>query len=588
MLEFWRRELSDFSSTLRWPFASPVKGSSVSTGLGTVLVKPDSSLARDLRAYERQDSGRIFRFLLASLFAFLHRLSGEETVTVGVPVHDRRNSEERETIGLRMKLVPVSIRFGDGDRFSDVLRQLNVKFRDILKNLRVPMGALSELLPTEGMKGGDRLFHTYFNYREDVFDSIRFEGLSVKEYPVDVKGVKTDLSIVVERIPGHEKWVGEGVLFKYDRSRFSEEDIVGLAERWFSLMSLFLRSPDTPLGSLDILLPGEDKLLERFESPDNETAGPDSTLHGLFQVQALQTPKAPALIGKGLVMTYAQLDRCSERLAEALISKGVERDSAVAVRCERGPETVVAMMAVLKAGGAFVPIDPGDPPGRCQTLIMEAGARFVIVGKGHAREAFEGVTSVIVDISREEGMDDETSAAIHDRAPSDPASLAYVMFTSGSTGRPKGVMVEHRSIVNRILYMRRFLSFGSGDRTLFKTSPSFDVSLVEVFLPLLSGGAVVIPSDTEASDSAAVSEWVRKHGVTYIHFVPAMLRTYLDEGFRPGVDDGLRAVWCGGDVLSEALMRRFLSVSPARLINGYGPTEASVGVSAWECRYDHP
>jgi non-ribosomal peptide synthetase component F len=149
-------------------------------------------------------------------------------------------------------------------------------------------------------------------------------------------------------------------------------------------------------------------------------------------------------------------------------------------------------------------------------------------------------------------------------------------------------MVEHRSIVNRILYMRRFLSFGPGDRTLFKTSPSFDVSLVEVFLPLLSGGAVVIPSDTEASDSAAVSEWVRKHGVTYIHFVPAMLRTYLDEGFRPGVDDGLRAVWCGGDVLSEALMRRFLSVSPARLINGYGPTEASVGVSAWECRYDHP
>lgn len=589
MLEFWRRELSLFSREMPWPFAPPLESSRPSpSGLGTLRMAPDALLARDLMAYERQDSGRMFRFLLASLFALLHRLSGEDTVTVGVPVHDRRNSDEREMIGLRMKLVPVTVRFGDDARFSDILKQLNIKFREILKNLRVPLGALSEWLPFEREEAAGRLFHTFFNYREDVVSSIRLEGLEVCEHPVSVAGAKSDLSIVVEAMPDYAKWMHEGILLKYDRSRFREEDVRSMAERWFMLMSLFLRSPDVPMGSVGILLPGEEELLRGFEKPSAETGPVDACLHGLFRSQAAATPGAAALIDGDSVTSYSELDRMSDLLAKELLHRGVGRDVTVAIRCDRGSAMVVAMLGVLKAGGAFLPVDPDDPPGRVRRLLTESGTRFMVADRSHAVELVEGVETVVVEECLH-SVRKHTAATEQEVQPSsDPVSLAYLMFTSGSTGRPKGVMVEHRHIVNRILFMRRHLGFGPEDRTLFKSSPSFDVSLGEVFLPLLSGGAVVIPRFKGAMDPAALAESVALHRVTYLHFVPAMLRAYLDAGHRPGVEDGIRVVWCGGDVLPNDLMRHFLSVSPARLVHGYGPTEAAVGVTVWECRYDHP
>ena len=296
MMDFWRRELADFSTSMPWPFAASVGGRSTEVGLASMRMTPDPALARELVSYGRQDSGRLFRFLLASLFALLHRLSGESVITIGVPVHDRRHPEEREMIGLRMKLVPVTVNVSQDARFSDILRQMNIKFREILRNLRMPLGALSEWLPKDRDEGRGRLFHTFFNYREDVYSSLGLEGLAMEEYPIAVSGAKSDLSVIVESMPGHEKWIREGILFKYDRAVFRDGDMESLAARWFKMISLFLRTPDAPIGNLDILLPGESESLRRWENPDVQSASPDACLHELFSEQARRTPHHAALI----------------------------------------------------------------------------------------------------------------------------------------------------------------------------------------------------------------------------------------------------------------------------------------------------
>ena len=588
MLEYWSRELADFSPALRWPFPLPERGTGEPGGLGSLRIAPEASLSRALMAYERQDSGRLFRFLLASWFSLIHRLTGEEAITIGVPVHDRRHNDEREMIGLRMKLVPVTIRFSDGARFSDVLKQLNVKFRETLKNLRVPIGSLPDLLQQDRIHPGDRLFHTYFNYREDPYGSVRFEGLKSEEYPVSAKGAKSDLSIIVEGVPGHERWMQDGILFKFDRERLTDEDVRSLVSRWFMLMAQLLRTPDLPLADASILLNGEEERLSQLETSGDPGDAPSACLHELFREQAAKTPERTAVVCDGIAIDYAELDRRSDRLALRLASAGVGRDVCVAVRCGRGIGQVVAMLGVLKAGGAFLPFDPRDPSDRVRALTDESGVRFLVVdGLLHGVD-IDGVETVHLDADSPEASDSEAMPTDALPLRCDPASLAYVMFTSGSTGRPKGVMVEHRNIVNRILFVRRFLSIGPDDRTLFKSSPSFDVSLGEVFLPLVSGGAVVIPGQADVLEQRSIADLVCRHRVTYLHFVPSMLGAFLEGGFRAEVDESLRVVWCGGESLSGDLLRRFLSVSRARLVHGYGPTEAAVGVTVWDCVADHP
>ena len=590
LAEYWRDELRDFSSVIAWP--APGGGRNRLEGnrpAGSFSFTPETSLWRLLRHESAGSPGYEFRFLLATYYILLYRLTGAEAITVAVPVHDRRGQEDDDAIGFRMKTLPVTVRMERNLTFSDVLRQVNVRFRAALRHMRLPIGHMLEEMLAGKAARPDRLFHSYFNYKEDFYDFFTFDGLRTEPYPVDPSRPKSDLAVVIGKPGADHDGTVNGILLQYDRDIFSDKQIGELSDRWLAIMRQCAEDPHAPVMSLDILLPTDRKTTAPEPGDTTGNGYPDICLHELFRDQVLTTPDLPALVMPETFMSYAELDRRSDALAAWLQCRGVCGGQPVAVCMVRSADMVVALLAVLKSGGAMLPVDVHTPPERIRYMFKDAAVRICLTDSDDMLPIMAGVRFVPMYLALKEALRDGLGA---ERSLFATDHLAYVIYTSGTTGAPKGVMIEHRNIVNRLEYTKRILRFSEKDRTLQKSSPGFDVSVPEIFLPLISGGAVVLPGPDRIISPERMAGLIIRHAVTYVHFVPSMLRAFLDIPYNPAVDATLKCIWCGGEAITYDLVEDCLSTYRARLIHGYGPTETAVGVSLWECRtgsgYDRP
>ncbi len=307
----------------------------------------------------------------------------------------------------------------------------------------------------------------------------------------------------------------------------------------------------------------------------------DACLHRLFEAQVERTPEATALVFEGREQSYAELNRRANQLARHLRRIGVGPEVLVGVCMERSLELVVALCAILKAGGAWVPLDPDHPPQRLALLLADTLVPVVLTQQHLAERLPESdVHLLCLDrdwerVAEEDGSDLEDGAAA--------GNLAYVIYTSGSTGRPKGVMNEHRGICNRLLWMQDAYRIGADDVVLQKTPLGFDVSVWEFFWPLMAGARLVLARPGGQRDPAYLRQVIAEHRVTTLHFVPSMLQVFLEE---PDLEacSSLRRVICSGEALPLDLTGRFFARLPAELHNLYGPTEAAVDVTHWTCR----
>ncbi|MFB6888189.1 amino acid adenylation domain-containing protein [Kitasatospora sp. NPDC056327] len=325
---------------------------------------------------------------------------------------------------------------------------------------------------------------------------------------------------------------------------------------------------------------------------ESGTARPDGhgapgTLPGLVAAQAAATPDAVAVVHDGRELAYARLEERATRLAHGLRARGVGTETPVAVMLDRDSELIVALLAVLKAGGAFVPVDPSYPAERVRHMLDDSGARVVLVRRALRDRvpAGTGPRPAVVEV------DDEDSFAPAPDAPPlpvpRPEHLAYIVYTSGSTGLPKGVMVEHRGIVSYLRGMLHHFPMGPGDRMLQATSLSFDVSVYEIFLPLLTGGATVLPISGSHTDARYLSELIEEQRVTSLHMVPSLLRAFAD-GLDPERCTGLRRIFVSGEALDPALVEAVHKRLPGELVNLYGATEVSVDSTWWTAPRDRP
>ncbi len=312
---------------------------------------------------------------------------------------------------------------------------------------------------------------------------------------------------------------------------------------------------------------------------DRKPARPvaDRCLPDLFAEQAGRSPQATALVSDSGSLTYAELDAWAGRLAGALTARGVGPDVRAGVCAERGPDLVVALLAVLKAGGAFVPLDPEYPAERLAFMLADSGAS-VVVCQEHLRARLSGLPpEKLVDVGEEGPAGSRGARTV-------PANLAYVMYTSGSTGRPKGVCIPHAGIVNRLDWMQSEYRLTADDRVLQKTPSSFDVSMWEFFWPLLTGAALVLARPGGHREPDYLAEVIRRERITTVHFVPSMLEAFLDASRTPRHTE-LRRVFCSGEALPGELVDRWFELfGDVPLHNLYGPTETSVDVTYWECR----
>ncbi|ONI76286.1 hypothetical protein ALI144C_37135 [Actinosynnema sp. ALI-1.44] len=299
-------------------------------------------------------------------------------------------------------------------------------------------------------------------------------------------------------------------------------------------------------------------------------------LHHLVEEQAAATPDAIAVTGPDATWTYAELDEQATRIAVGLRERGAGRGQLIGMAIERSSAAVAAILGILKTGAGYVPLDPEFPANRLSFMIEDC-APLVVVHAGADLPSVPGTAMVeFDDVLGAPGAQLETVAI-------SPEQTAYIIYTSGSTGQPKGVEIPHRGIVDRVLWERTTYPSGPEDAVILHHALSFDVSLWEIFIPLTTGGRLVVADPLYGQDPRYLTDLVRSENVTCLAVVPALLQALLDE--EPGLGDcpSLREVFSGGEVLSPALARRFLSTAKAGLHNQYGPTEYSIDTTYWDC-----
>ncbi|WP_437275953.1 amino acid adenylation domain-containing protein [Sorangium sp. So ce375] len=355
---------------------------------------------------------------------------------------------------------------------------------------------------------------------------------------------------------------------------------VRFAAHALHLLDAGLRAPSRPLHALPDLPPDELASLARWNATER-SFGPDRCLHELFREQALRTPARIAVADEDGELDFATLEGLANGLAHELRASGVRAETLVGVCLHRSRALVVALLAVLKAGGAYVPLDPELPPERLSQHVADAGIDLLLTSAALRDEL--GLAA-----ARVAQVDDLGALAQRSAPPGtpelDPGGLAYVIFTSGSTGRPKGAMNTHRAICNRLSWMQAEYGLTDEDRVLHKTSIGFDVSVWELFWPLITGARLELCPRGQHRDPSAIARLLAARSISTVHFVPSLLDRFLQAGPLPELPR-LRRVVCSGEALSTSLADAFFARLPAvSLHNLYGPTEAAVDVTAWACR----
>ncbi|MCT5599414.1 amino acid adenylation domain-containing protein, partial [Pseudomonas aeruginosa] len=303
-------------------------------------------------------------------------------------------------------------------------------------------------------------------------------------------------------------------------------------------------------------------------------------VHRLFEEQVERTPTAPALAFGEERLDYAELNRRANRLAHALIERGVGADRLVGVAMERSIEMVVALMAILKAGGAYVPVDPEYPEERQAYMLEDSGVELLLSQSHLKLSLAQGVQRIDLDRGAPWFEDySEANPDIH----LDGENLAYVIYTSGSTGKPKGAGNRHSALSNRLCWMQQAYGLGVGDTVLQKTPFSFDVSVWEFFWPLMSGARLVVAAPGDHRDPAKLVALINREGVDTLHFVPSMLQAFLQDEDVASCTS-LKRIVCSGEALpADAQQQVFAKLPQAGLYNLYGPTEAAIDVTHWTC-----
>ncbi|HEX8148767.1 MAG TPA: amino acid adenylation domain-containing protein [Pyrinomonadaceae bacterium] len=508
--------------------------------------------------------------------ALLWRLTGQTEIVVGHVFDGRHYEGLSDAIGLFARCVPVGAPVEADATFGQLLGGWSRSAREGFD--RQETFSWAEVLDGTGLSPEDSFFPFAFEYDEAPgpreADGVAF---NVARRQVYVERFKVQL--VCEVRAGRAS-----AELHYDARLFGAADMRLLLGQFLRLVESAAARPETRVDELDLLSPDERRRV-LFEF--NETAGDYSTrtcLHELFEAQAARTPDAVAVSDEGGRLTYAELDGRASRLARLLRRRGVGPESVVGVMLERSTQAVVALLGVLKAGGAYLPLDPEYPAERLSEMVGGAGARFVIAGPGLGAILPEGRAEVIsVDEAVEERAEDDGGDAARPDVAAVPDNLAYVIYTSGSTGRPKGVMISHGAICNRLLWMQRHWPLAADDRLLQKTALGFDASVWELFVPLMAGAQLVMARPGAHRDSRYLADAVVAHEITTLQLVPSMLRVMLDN------DDlarcrSLRRVYCGGEELPADSVRRFFECSDAELHNLYGPTEVSIDATHWHCR----
>ncbi|MDR0703175.1 MAG: amino acid adenylation domain-containing protein [Azoarcus sp.] len=518
-------------------------------------------------------------FLLAAFQALLYRYTGQEDVRVGVPNANRHDPGTGGVIGFFVNTLVLRNVIGGRMSLAQALRQAGQAMLEARANSDVPFEQLVETLQPERSLAHTPLFQVLFNHLREDFGALeRHSGLAARREYVGGQAAQFELALdTTERADG-----SLGMVFTYARELFEPATITRLAKHYLTLLQAQVTRPEQPVGEVALLSEAERQELARWMTGPAEH-GNSEPVHRLIERQARIRPDAAAILFDDTVLSYAELDMRADRLAYRLIAHGVRPDSVVGIALERSVELVTALLAVLKAGGAYLPLDLDAPPERLAYMLDDSGVRLLLTDSKVVAKlpATDNVQHIVLD--REESGE---VAAAPSKVAVDGEHLAYVIYTSGSTGRPKGVCNRHRSLRNRLDWMQDAYRLDPRDTVLQKTPYGFDVSVWEFFWPLTAGARLAVAHPGDHRDPEKLVALICAHEVSVIHFVPSMLQAFMA---HPGIETctSLKRIICSGEALPVEIQTMVFERLPnVALDNLYGPTEAAIDVTHWACQND--
>jgi amino acid adenylation domain-containing protein len=527
-------------------------------------------LTTKLGSYCREKNSDPFLVLLSAYTLFLNRYSGQQEFNIGIPRTNRPVGFEN-TLGCFVNILPLCLGLEEGMTFSQLLRHVRIKMLGMHRNQNIPYLDVVKLSQGKRDSKYNPLFQAGFTCEHPM--RLELDGVDCTSLDAAPEAAQLDLFFYFWKEGRDFRWAVE-----YCTDLFTEDRVEGFIHTFQAILGRAIEKDDQLLKTLPLMDSVSEKTIKRWNQTE-KSYDYSGGIQRSFLKQVTHHPERSGLIFRGVTLSYGEFFQKASSLAAYLRREGVRKETIVGLSMERSFEMVIGMYAIVLAGGTYLPIEPTLPEDYISYILEDSKAGLIL-----SREAHRGLFPSSLNFIGLDNFDYTEEGTV---LPSlEPDDRVYILYTSGSTGRPKGVEITHRGLINRLLWMDQEYKLIDGDVLIQKTPFNFDVSGWEFWWPLMKGVPLVIAEPDGHKDNAYLIHIIEKEKISLIHFVPSMLREFL-ETCEPGTCPSLRDVICSGEALPAAVVGDFYAKLPhSRLHNLYGPTEASIDVSSWLCSPD--
>lgn len=562
MRRYWNKQLEGTSGLLQLPLDNKRPVTQSLRG-GAYPINLSNKISEKLKKYSRQNNSDIYLTMLAAYIALMYRYTGQKDIVVGIPLTNRRQENHKHIMGCFVNTVPLAISVNDTMSFKELSIQVRKAMLDAHRNQEISLETILKDVQPIRNAGHNPLYQIGFTFEHPM--PLKLDGLSAKSVWVHPGGAQLDIFGVF--------WDNNGSLtgyFEYNKDILKEWKIENFTKNYAKTLASVIEDSKKTILTMPIISDWEKtKLIETLNNTKQEFDAP-AAIHMWFEKQVCKTPNRTAVKFAEKTLTYRELDNKSNMLANYLLELGVGPDVLVGIYMNRCIDMIVALLGVLKAGGAYVPLDPDFPIERVAYMIDHAKPASILTQEMLDND-LPSCDAHIICIDNQWHKIEQYSEKNPDEKI-DPQHIAYVMYTSGSTGKPKGVQIPHEALINFMGSMAKEPGINEKDILLAVTTLSFDISVLEMFLPLIVGARVVIASRTVATDGAMLLEMIEKEKITFMQATPTTWRLLLAADWKM---DRPFKVLCGGEPLPKDLAKDLIEKAGG-VWNMYGPTETTI------------
>ncbi|MBT4835826.1 MAG: amino acid adenylation domain-containing protein, partial [Methylococcales bacterium] len=569
-VNYWQHQLDDVP-VLSLPL-DHARGSLQTFAGASVPIVFNKATSRSLNALSQRHDMTLFMTMLASFNVLLQRYSGQTDFCVGTPIAGRTRADLEPLIGCFINTLAIRHNGCDDLTFNDYLKRVKTQTLAAYSHQELPFEKVVELVQPDRNLSITPLFQVLFTLQSAMKSAIELPDIQVDIEELTLSIAKFDLTLTLsecdDRIEGN---------FEYNTDLFEVETIIRMSQHFHTLVEGIAVSPDNHLSELPLLSSSE---LQQILVDWNDTTVEPNLLcvDELVSRQALTSPNATAVIFADEQLSYAQLELQTNQLAHYLLEQGLERESIVGVCIDRSLNLLISLLAVIKAGAVYLPLDPHYPAERLHYMLTDSSASLLITESNTnallAQSISDLNTKIIYLDSEQSQIEARSQSKVN--VSIRPEQMVYMIYTSGSTGNPKGVCIEHRHLMNFLCSMKKRPGLQRKDRLLAVTSASFDIHTLELYLPLVSGATLVIASWEATNDAQQLAQLLIQHKISIMQATPSTWKLLLADGWQS--QQNIK-VLCGGEAMSLDLRQQLLQNQHIELWNMYGPTETTV----WSC-----